>query len=134
MANSDFAFLPFYEHLGDNKSDIPMTKLPFMGLSSSVKRFNIEGNPLNGYVLIKVGGIQYFDAEILINDRDLPEGDIGSVDERALIYNVWFDEIPRGYLKYGENTIQIKSGPSKTDNFLIFDVVVHWRETASDKE
>jgi hypothetical protein len=65
MANSDFAFLPFYEHLGDNKSDIPMTKLPFMGLSSSVKRFNIEGNPLNGYVLVKVGGIQHFDAEIL---------------------------------------------------------------------
>jgi hypothetical protein len=127
MVNSDFAVIVFNEHLGDKKGDID-TSFPFMGFMSSVKEFNIDGEPLNGYIIIHTSDMFWPVPRILINDRDLPGQDIRNTaaDWRSKLS---IDDIPTGFLKHGVNTIQIRSGPSTgSDNFLVHRLVVHWRE------
>jgi hypothetical protein len=48
MANSDFTYITFNEHLGDNQNDIKNVSFPFMGTRSSVKSFRIEAEPISG--------------------------------------------------------------------------------------
>ena len=58
-----------------------------------------------------------------INGDDLPWLDIIDADGK---YATQMKLIPPGWLFKGNNTIQVVQNGN--DNFIVFDVVVHWRE------
>lgn len=130
MATSDFTYITFNEHLGDNQGDID-TGFPFMGTRSSVKSFRIDGEPISGYVIVNTQDLDWRTHSILINDRNLPGADLINESSGKITSRLSMDEIPEGFLRNGTNTIQIimNQNPDveNQDNFLIFDAVVHWK-------
>jgi hypothetical protein len=141
MVTSDFAYIIFKEHLGDDAGDID-TSFPFVGSQSSVKSFTISGYPINGYVIVNLEDMQNNLHAVKINGRNLPGLDLINVDPKDRLLRLNMDEIPEGFLKNGTNTIQILLGASEGaeveshifDNFLIHDAVIHWRETDKPRE
>ena len=104
---ADFAYIEYHEHLGDDASDID-TNFPFMGSISSVKSFNIQGQPLDGYFLISTYELQTPLTEILINDKDVrPPAQYSTIptsdEEQHGQRRVWFHSISRGILEQGTN-------------------------------
>jgi hypothetical protein len=124
-----FRYIFFGEHLGDDPGDLN-SGFPFVGFQSSVKSFEIPGQPVDGYFLVAVNDLQKKYTRTLINGQTIPHTTIQPGGER---HHVWFCDIPRGMLVQRTNTIQFKSGDKMlNDNFEIWQVVVHWREE-SDK-
>ncbi len=120
---SDFNVVPIREHLGDNSGDIN-TDFPFRGRSSSVKEFRIEGDPVDdAYLLINHTNVNSSSHSIKINGRELPWIDIFDADDKSVTQ---MKLIPPGFLFRGTNSVQIIQ--SGTDNFIVFEVIVHWRE------
>ena len=132
MAVSDFTYITFREHLGDNQDDLD-TSFPFMGSKTSVKSFTIDGEPISGYVIVNTEDMDWHFHKILINDRNLPGLDLWNVSSGKRISRLSMDEVPEGFLRNGTNTIQIirthveHEDVDDQDNFIIHDVVVHWK-------
>lgn len=121
--HSDFNVVIFREHLGDNVGDLN-TDFPFRGRSSTKKNFRIEGRPVDdAFLLINHNNVNSSSHTIEINDRELPWLDIIDADDK---FTTQMKLIPPGFLRNGNNTIQIHQKGS--DNIIIMEVVVHWRE------
>ena len=121
--HSDFNVVPIREHLGDKASDLN-TDFPFMGRNSSVKKFRIEGDPVDdAFLLINHTDVHQNGHVIKINGQDLPWLDIIDADGK---FATQMKLIPPGLLFRGDNTLQVVQ--KGDDNFIVFDVVVHWRE------
>lgn len=125
---ADFVILKFFEHLGDALKDINPGTAKWMGGSSSVKEFDIDGVPSEGYILFQAYDVQAYYNKILINGKDLPNADLHRT-ELNYQWHTLFDYIPTGYLKKGKNTVQFAMEVGSKDNFIIDTVVVHWRES-----
>lgn len=126
----DFRYIFFGEHLGNDPTDLDST-FPFVGFQSSVKSFEIPGQPVEGYFLVGVRDLQTKHTRTLINGQHIQHQSIEPGGEQ---YHVWFCDIERGMLVHGTNTIQFLSGDdTRSDNFEIWQVVVHWRDQA-DKD
>lgn len=127
-ARADFQILTFNEHLGDNQSDIN-TDFPFEGQTSSVKTFHIATEPFSsGFVQYMVKHVEDLSHQILINGKELPWIDVHRTGTgRNTGLQTHTDPIPASFLKHGDNTIQFRRVGN--DNFIIYHVIVHWRET-----
>jgi hypothetical protein len=121
---SDFRVLAVNAHFGEDESDID-TVLPFFGNFRSVN-FNIDGNPLDGYLLLNTFDVDSDQHRIQINERHLPSSDLirKAADNR---WQVRMDAIPDGVLLPGNNTLTIRRAEG-SDSFLVAEVTVHWRE------
>jgi hypothetical protein len=120
---SDFNVIRINEHLGDNAGDIN-TDFPFVGSQSTVKRFRIEGDPVDdAYLLITHTQVNSHAHVIKINNQDLPWLDILDADDKPVTQ---MKTIPPGILMRGQNTLQVLL--NGTDNFIVYDVAVNWRE------
>jgi hypothetical protein len=128
------------------------TTFPFMGSMSSIKTFDIHGSPINGYIITKTQDMYLPNHLIVINGRELPVNASNNYESRRSVVRLSLDKIPEGFLINGTNTIQFKLSsidlPSldeigdprfsrpvmpweemgRKDDFLILDVVIHWRE------
>ncbi|KUL43769.1 hypothetical protein ADL12_06775 [Streptomyces regalis] len=79
--------------------------------------------------MIQVFGVDYQTHRILVNGEDLRQFDIASQQPGRPVWETWLDPIEEGILRRGRNTIQILHGSTpQTDNFIVGNVVVHWRE------
>lgn len=122
-----FTIRRFKEHLGDKQADLPGTGFQFVGNKSSVKQFEVEGSPTGGYLLMQVDDINDSNHNVLINGKNIPGSkDILGEPQR---WETWMESIPSGFLKKGNNTLQIVRDTSVGDNFLVADVAIHWRES-----
>lgn len=127
MLTADFVIVKFNEHLGDKPGDLKAPSFNFVGNQSSLKNFTIPGVPAgDGYLFIQAADVQKKGHKILINGTDLPGTDIDKTGGGK--WRDVMDVIPSGVLHKGNNTIKIQ-GASGGDNFLIANVVVHWRHT-----
>jgi hypothetical protein len=75
-------------------------------------------NKAAGYLIVNCSS-----HTIEINSRELPWLDILDADDK---FTTQMKLIPPGFLKKGNNTIQIRQKGS--DNIIIMEAVVHWRE------
>lgn len=122
-ARADFQIFQFGEHLGDDQSDLN-TDYIFKGQVSSTKTFHIATRPFgSGFVQYMVGHVDELSHQILINGIELPWIDIHKTGSSVQTHT---DIIPSNYLRQGDNTIQIRRVGG--DNFIIYHVIVHWRE------
>lgn len=123
----DFTNRTFGEELGDIAGQLSKPGFVFKGDESSKKEFEIEGNPTGGYLLMQVYDIHDSKHRVKINNNYLP----GSTEVHGEPgrWETWMEEIPGGFLKKGNNTIQFVRDTSVGDNFLIATVAIHWRES-----
>jgi hypothetical protein len=123
---SSFAVISFDEHLGDNVADHTAPGFTFTGNQTSVRNFNISGIPVGtGYLIVQTFDVQNKGHRILVNGADLPGQDLVRTSK-----NRWqdvMDIIPEGFLRQGNNTIQILRA-SGGDNILIGKVAINWLE------
>ena len=126
IARADFNLIMFNEHLGDNAGDIN-TDFPFKGASSSIKSFRIEGEPTDdAFLLMNHTQVNSLGHKVLVNGQELPDLPVKDADDKSVTQMA---SIPPGRLQKGNNTLQFKL--SGSDNFIIFYVVVNWREKTS---
>lgn len=122
-ARADFQIFQMNEHLGDNENDIN-TDFEFVGTFSSEHSFNIATDPFGpGFVQYQVSDVDHLSHEILINGASLPAVDVHRTGNQVLTHT---DIIPGNFLRKGSNTIRFQRRGG--DNFLIHNVIVHWRE------
>lgn len=123
--NSDYAIIFFGEHLGDNMDDLIVPWANFVGNQSTQLAFGIDGQPVGqGYMLVQALHVGVFSHEILLNKIALP----GPVLPQHDGWQTWMITIDEQILKQGRNTIQIVRDANTGDDFVIGNVVVHWRE------
>jgi hypothetical protein len=124
---SDFRLITFNKHLGNNEGDIDAPSFQFLGNQAS-KTFTVEGRPTgSGYLIVNTFDVDNAGHRVQINGKNLGGFDL----PKKAANNRWqtrMDPIERGILQQGTNTIVIKRA-SGGDNFLIGNVVVHWRES-----
>ena len=122
-ARADFQIFQLNEHLGDNENDIN-TDFEFVGTFSSEHSFNVATDPFGaGFVQYQVSRVDDLSHEILINGSSLPGVDVHRTGDRLHTHT---DIIPANLLRRGGNTIRFQRRGG--DNFLIHNVIVHWRE------
>jgi hypothetical protein len=120
VVRTDFRVISVREYIGTDPSAIN-TDFPFVGSLSSVKRFQIDGVPVeDAYMLITHSRLIPTWHVVKINDRDLP-GIIFPSEEGA----THLMTIPHGFLVRGLNTLQISV---KGAAAIVYHLVVHWRE------
>lgn len=129
---ADFCILTFNEHLGNTKEDLQSlhslrSKPAWTGDQTTKKEFFIEREPVIGhaYLLISAYEVHFSGHTAWINNTVLPFYEIPPCKGQ------WNTSIaPIGIALKGNsmNTIQIRRDPSKEDNFIIGNVIVHWRE------
>ena len=120
---SDFNVIPINEHLGDSANDLN-TDFPFMGNNGSIKSFPIEGDPVDdAYLLINHTDVHNSGHRIKVNNVDLAGVDMPDADGKSVTQMVL---IPPGRLRRGTNSVQVIQAGG--DDFIVFEVVVHWRE------
>lgn len=125
MQRADYLVVRFNEHLGDDRQDL-RTRFPFVGERSTAKRFRLAKKPVgDGYVIVQAAGVEGLGSRILINGRNLPGVDLIPTG-RARALDV-VDVIPEDYFAAGDNTIQFRA--QRGDNFVVHNVIVHWRES-----
>lgn len=124
---SDFSVIKFSEHLGEDSRDLNEPGAFFVGNSSTAKRFIIDNTPCGeAYLLIQVRGIQDLHHTIRLNDISIADRfDLPMSPEWQTCMIV----IEPGTLRRGENTLQFLRNHRNTDNFVVGNVVVNWRET-----
>ena len=123
---ANFEVIWFYQHLGDNDGDLP-TNAQWEGDATSERVFHIEGRPTGtGYITLQVYDVEQNDHQIKINGRFLPGYDIRPSGTKT--WATWTDVIEHDVLRQGRNTIQIVRNRSDHDNFIIDNVIVHWKE------
>lgn len=122
---SDFRIVAISAHFGDNAGDIN-TPLPFVG-NQKVVTFTIDGQPREGYLLLNTFDVDNTQHRVQINGTNLPTFDLVQ-NAGANRWQTRMDSIPSGILKNGTNTLTIQRAAG-TDNFLVDDIVVHWRES-----
>lgn len=123
---TNFEQIRFFEHLGDKIGDLT-TFATFVGTQTTVRNFVIDGRPVdNGYLIIQTYDVDSRRHEILINGQPLRGFDLPD-KPTAKKWQTWMDIIETGFLRQGNNTIQIRSG-SHRDNFIIDNVVINWKE------
>jgi hypothetical protein len=83
----------------------------------------------DGYLLVTVRSVDSDKHRIRINGQELSGFDIPLPPGNTNAWFTYMDRIQPGVLKPGTNTLQIVR--SANDNFVIRDVVVHWREVTS---
>lgn len=128
MYISDFAVVKFNEHLGNNIGDLN-TPFPFMGDMSSVKTFFVPYEPRgSGYVTMQVYDVQDQYHKVFLNNSPFLRG-IGTAGfmnkTEKNRWRVTMEKFEQGYLKMGDNTIQIQRA-SGGDNILIGIIVINW--------
>ena len=80
----------------------------------------------DGYLLITVRSVDLDSHRIKINGTDLDSWDIPQPPGNSDAWFTYMDRIQPGLLHPGTNTIQIiRAG---NDDFVVRDLVVHWRE------
>jgi hypothetical protein len=122
---SSFAVISFDEHLGDNVADLTSPGFTFTGNQTSVRNFNISGIPVGtGYLIAQTFDVQNKGHRIMVNGADLPGQDL--VRTSANRWQDVMDIIPEGFLRQGNNTIQILRASG--DNILIGKVAINWLE------
>ncbi|WP_274559325.1 DUF7383 domain-containing protein [Streptomyces spiramyceticus] len=132
---SDFRMIRFNQRIGTRTppSNFDPGSSRFMGDQTSLESFEIDKDPVgDGYLVIQVYGVDFNNHRILVNDRDLAEFDIARGARGQVLWQTWMDPIERGILRQGRNTIQVQHGQSsggQIDNFIVRNVVVHWRES-----
>jgi hypothetical protein len=125
---ADFEVITFWEHLGDKEGDIK-TSAKFVGNQTTVRNFFIGQAPYGrGYVTLQLYDVHSSDHHIKINGVELAGMDIPKHPKENR-WLTWSDTIETGILKQGSNTIQIVRA-SGGDNFIVRDVIIHWRELA----
>ena len=123
---ANFTVVAFDEHLGDNVADLNAPGFTSTGNQTSVRNFNVAGVPTGtGYLIIQTLDVQNKGHRILINEADLPGQDL--VRTRANRWQDVMDIIPEGFLRQGNNTIQVRRA-SGGDNILIGKVAINWQE------
>ncbi|NEO59276.1 MAG: hypothetical protein F6J98_02250 [Moorea sp. SIO4G2] len=123
----DFTLRFFREELGDIAGQLSKPGFLFKGDESSKKGFEIEGNPTGGYLLMQVYDVHKSRHSVRINGKNLPGS--SEVQGQPNTWETWMEEIPSGFLKKGNNSIQFVRDTSVGDNFLIAAVAIHWRES-----
>lgn len=125
---SDFVAIYFGEHLGDNANDLNVPWATFVGNQTTVKNFYISDQPAgNAYLMLQAYDVHQTGHRILINGQNLSGFDI---PRETGSWQTWMDVIDSGLLRFGNNTIQIQRDADTGDNFVVGNVVIHWREYA----
>lgn len=118
MARADFFYMPVNHTFTANsptwKRDFPVQ------LSSGQAVFE------TGYLLITVRSVDLESHEIQINDQNLSGFDIPLPPGNSNAWLTYMDRIQPNVLKGGSNNIQITRVGN--DDFVVKDIVVHWRE------
>jgi hypothetical protein len=134
QTRSDFRIIRFNERLGDRRppSNFNPGSSHYAGQETSEKRFEVDREPVgDGYLVIQVYGVDFRTHRVLVNGEDLPQFDIASQQPGRPVWETWLDPIEEGILRRGRNTIRIMHGSTpQPDNFIVGNVVVHWREEA----
>ena len=126
---ANFAVVNFNEHLGNSVDDLNAPGFTFTGNQTSARNFNISGAPIGtGYLIVQTLDVQNEGHRILINGGDLPGQDL--VRTQVNRWQDVMDTIPEGFLRQGNNSIQIIRA-SGGDNILIGAMVIHWQEQSS---
>lgn len=127
--NSDYEIVFFGEHLGDNAQDLIVPWTTFVGNQTSVRSFTIDGVPVgDGYMLIQALDVGVFSHKIFINKRLIE----GPVLPQHPGWQTWMIVIEGQMLKQGRNTIQFVRDDRTGDDFVIGNVIIHWREIETD--
>jgi len=123
---SDFTTILVNEHLGDKVQDLNIPWAQFVGNQTIPKNFEIDGNPRGkAYLLVQAFGVEEYGHKILINGTDLSGDDLMP---EAGGWQTWMKVFDSSILK-PSNTLQIVRNASKGNNFVILNVVIHWRES-----
>ncbi|OLZ62931.1 hypothetical protein AV521_40745 [Streptomyces sp. IMTB 2501] len=133
---ADFRMIRFNQRIGARTppSGFVAGSSRYVGTETTAEEFEIDTAPVgDGYLVMQVYGVNFTGHRVLINGRDLPDFDIAAGPQGQVLWQTWMDPIEEGILKQGSNTIQIQHGTTssrRVDNFIVRDVVVHWREAA----
>ena len=135
MTHEDFCILTFNEHIGNKKEDIPIEELApqaeWQGDNTSTKEFWIEGVPLFGhaYALITVYDVHFYGHRLVINGQPVSEA---SLTPNVKDWQTCLIPINVELKANSNNTVQIRRSQDREDNFIVRDVIIHWRETRPD--
>jgi hypothetical protein len=122
MGRSDFNYIEINQTF---TAANPVAEFPFeVELSSGP----VVGDAVGaGYLLITVRSVDSQDHRIEINDIDLKgDFDIPLPPGNSDAWLTYMDRIEPNVLRQGTNTLRITRVGN--DNFVVRDVVVHWRE------
>lgn len=119
MARSDFNYTPVNQLFNDANSTFETNFIVDLSSSQSVVD--------DGYLLITVRSVDFAGHQILINNTQLGSFDIPLPPGDSDAWLTYMDRIEPGILRGGTNELEIRRKGS--DNFVVKDVVVHWRET-----
>jgi hypothetical protein len=118
MARADFNYIPVNRTLTENST--------FFEDNFTVELSSGQRVVDDGYLLITVRSVDLESHEIKINGEKLSGFDIPKPPGNSDAWFTYMDRIQPGLLHSGMNTIQIiRVG---NDDFVIKDLVVHWRE------
>ena len=117
MARGDFNYVPVNHTFTANS---PTFERNF--------RVELSGQSVvdDGYLLITVRSVDAGSHQILINGHQLSGFDIPLPPGNSDAWLTYMDRIQPGALRGGTNELEIRR--IGNDNFVVKDVVVHWRE------
>lgn len=124
MARGDFNYIPVNHTFTEND---PVFE----------RKFPVETGKLqvvdDGYLLITARSVDASNHRIRINGTELSGFDIPLPPGNSNAWFTYMDRIQPGVLKPGTNTLQIirAKEPDNEPNFVVKDVVVHWREAGA---
>ncbi|MBZ0291191.1 MAG: hypothetical protein K8L99_01365 [Anaerolineae bacterium] len=121
----NFAVIPFGEHIGDNASDLDLPWVTFVGNQSTLKPFEIAGQPVgHSYILIQTYQVGVNSHAIFVNGVQLPGLNIPTHEG----WHSWMVVLKDELLRTGQNTVQIVRDVRTTDDFVVWNIAVHWHE------
>ncbi|NOK58636.1 MAG: hypothetical protein GFH27_549279n442 [Chloroflexi bacterium AL-W] len=119
MARSDFNYIPVNHEFTVNS---PVFETDFRVELASGQ--SLAEDP--GYLLITVRSVDTASHRIQINGQDLSGFDIPEAPGDSNAWLTYMDRIQPNVLRGGTNNLQITRVGN--DNFLVKDMVIHWRE------
>jgi hypothetical protein len=119
MARSDFNYIPVNHTFTANA--------PVFERNFPVELSTGQAVVDDGYLLITVRSVDSESHRIQINGTDLSSFDIPLPPGNSDAWLTYMDHIQPNVLRSGTNNIQITRVGN--DDFVVRDIVIHWRET-----
>lgn len=121
---ANYALLHVGEHLGPDESGLDVPWATFAGDRSSELAFEVPAEPHEPYLELQAYEVGTFDHEILVNGEPMSGFDLPPAEG----WQYWMDSITGAELTVGENTLRVAREGTTDDNFVVGNVVVHWKE------
>ncbi|MDX8346565.1 hypothetical protein SLH49_01090 [Cognatiyoonia sp. IB215446] len=121
MSRGDFNYIPVNQTLNANN---PVVEIDFPIVVGDGRTISDDG-----YLLITVRSVDAQSHRIRINNRELGGFDVPLPPDNSDAWFTYMDRIEPGVLRPGINELQIRR--IGDDNFVVRDMVIHWRERPS---